>query len=434
MQPSGRRGEGGRLKIENFQSQVCACVASINLTIRKALAKMIQFNKEKMKSRAEMGAKVNKKCRQLWTLLLLCTMCMTGIAGAGIQASAKEYSYEIVFYAGNRGRFTGTAGVSVISSGGAAEVFLEGGGNAIRVRGLGRGDQVIFEADRNVELTEGGRYYVKGIRLSGRDNNTVSSPAITLTGQNQRDMDYVVAYGIRGEMTSYYVRYEDAAGRELAPERAYYGNVGDKPVVAFLYVEGYVPQAYNLTKTLSKNEAENIFTFVYNPAATGNGGGGGTGGGQGGNPDASGAGAGVGTEGPDAPGGEGVGAGPTGNDAPEGTAEAGTAETGIQEGAEGAGGADTPLGAANGEAGPGEDGQEGPLELLDLEDEEVPLAMQELGQEGEERGGAAEGTGNAEKFFYAEIAMACIAVSALILFGIWWWKRRKKDDPKEENS
>ena len=140
---------------------------------------------------------------------------MTGIAGAGIQASAKGYSYEIVFYAGNRGRFTGTAGVSVISSGGAAEVFLEGGGNAIRVRGLGRGDQVIFEADRNVELTEGNRYYVKGIRLSGRDNNTVSSPAITLTAQNQRDMDYVVAYGIRGEMTSYYVRYEDAAGRGL---------------------------------------------------------------------------------------------------------------------------------------------------------------------------------------------------------------------------
>ena len=314
MQPSGRRGEGERLKTENFQPQVCACAAPINLAMRKALAKMIQFNIEKMKSRAEMGVKVNKKCRQLWTLLLLCTMCMTGIAGAGIQASAKEYSYEIVLYAGNRGRFTGTAGVSVISSSGAAEVLLEGGGNVIRVRGLSRGDQVIFETDRNVELTEGNRYYVKGIRLSGRDNNTVSSPAITLTAQNQRDMDYVVAYGIRGEMTSYYVRYEDAAGRELAPERAYYGNVGDKPVVAFLYVEGYVPQAYNLTKTLSKNEAENIFTFVYNPAATGNGGGGGTGGGQGGNPDASGAGAGVGTgtEEPDAPGGEGVGAGPTG--------------------------------------------------------------------------------------------------------------------------
>ncbi len=383
---------------------------------------------------------MNKKYRQLWILLFLCTLCMTGIAGAGIQASAKEYSYEIVFYAGNRGRFTGTAGVSVISSGGAAEVFLEGGGNAIRVRGLGRGDQVIFEADRNVELTEGGRYYVKGIRLSGRDNNTVSSPAITLTGQNQRDMDYVVAYGIRGEMTSYYVRYEDAAGRELAPERAYYGNVGDKPVVAFLYVEGYVPQAYNLTKTLSKNEAENIFTFVYSPAAAGNGNGGtGTGGGQGGGSDVPGAvgdanpgpgtaginapGEETGTEGTDAPGGENVTAG---TDAPEGGNG-----TGIQEGA---GGADTALGAAGEEAGAQGDAPEGPLELLDLEDEEVPLAMQELGQEGEDRGEVTEGTGNAEKLFYAEIAMACIAGAALIFLGIWWWKRRRKNESEKGNG
>lgn len=36
-------------------------------------------------------------------------------------------------------------------------------------------------------------------------------------------------------------------------------------MVAYHYIEGYQPQAYNLTKTLSKNEAENVFTFVYEP-------------------------------------------------------------------------------------------------------------------------------------------------------------------------
>lgn len=36
-------------------------------------------------------------------------------------------------------------------------------------------------------------------------------------------------------------------------------------MVACHYIEGYQPQAYNLTKTLSKNEAENVFTFVYEP-------------------------------------------------------------------------------------------------------------------------------------------------------------------------
>ena len=36
-------------------------------------------------------------------------------------------------------------------------------------------------------------------------------------------------------------------------------------MVAYHYIEGYQPQAYNLTKTLSKNEAETVFTFVYEP-------------------------------------------------------------------------------------------------------------------------------------------------------------------------
>ena len=36
-------------------------------------------------------------------------------------------------------------------------------------------------------------------------------------------------------------------------------------MVAYHYIEGYQPQAYNLTKTLSANEAENVFTFVYQP-------------------------------------------------------------------------------------------------------------------------------------------------------------------------
>ena len=36
-------------------------------------------------------------------------------------------------------------------------------------------------------------------------------------------------------------------------------------MVAYHYIEGYQPQPYNLTKTLSMNEAENVFTFVYEP-------------------------------------------------------------------------------------------------------------------------------------------------------------------------
>ena len=60
--------------------------------------------------------------------------------------------------------------------------------------------------------------------------------------------------------------------------------------------------------------------------------------------------------------------------------------------------------------------------------------MQELGQEGEDRGEVTEGTGNAEKLFYAEIAMACIAGAALIFLGIWWRKRRRKNESEKGNG
>ena len=79
----------------------------------------------------------------------------------------------------------------------------------------------------------------------------------------------MVAYGIRGDMVAYTVNYQDADGNELAPSQQFYGNVGDKPVVAYRYIDGYIPQAAALTKTLSSNEAENVFTFVYEEGESG---------------------------------------------------------------------------------------------------------------------------------------------------------------------
>ena len=82
------------------------------------------------------------------------------------------------------------------------------------------------------------------------------------------DADYVVAYGIKGNMVAYTVNYQDASGKSLAESQTFYGNVGDKPVVAYRYVENYIPDALALTKTLSDNESENVFTFTYTPGAT----------------------------------------------------------------------------------------------------------------------------------------------------------------------
>ena len=204
--------------------------------------------------------------------LLLCMTVQTAVAAEG--GNEKEYTYTVTLSAGNQGTFNGTGGVHVI--GGSAQIS---GGDAIRITGLRAGDVVVLDATAGmVDLKNGDKYYIKGVRESGLDNNTVADSAFTVT----KDAEYVVAYGIQGDMVAYTVNYQDGGGNELAPSRTYYGAVGDKPVIAYQYIEGYRPDAYNLTKTLGKNEADNVFTFTYTqsivqqPAAGGEGTEGGT--------------------------------------------------------------------------------------------------------------------------------------------------------------
>ncbi len=111
-----------------------------------------------------------------------------------------------------------------------------------------------------MNLHDNSKYYIRGIRESGKDNSdSFQTSSFVVTG----DMDYVIAYGILGDATSYTINYVDTEGNTLAPSETYYGNVGDRPVVAYIYIEGWTPQAYNMTQTLQKDPAENVFTFVY---------------------------------------------------------------------------------------------------------------------------------------------------------------------------
>lgn len=157
--------------------------------------------------------------------------------------AADGYTYKVTLSAGNKGTINGQAKEERDS--------------------LVAGSTVTFNL-KDVQVTDD-KYYVKGIRLSGRDNSeALAAPAFRVNG----DADYVVAYGIKGDMVAYTVNYEDEQGNKLAESQTFYGNVGDKPVVAYRYIENYVPQALALTKTLSDNEAENVFTFKYAPGAT----------------------------------------------------------------------------------------------------------------------------------------------------------------------
>ena len=173
------------------------------------------------------------------SLLLALVLLLTfALPIAARTAAADQYLYTIRIFAGVQGRFTDGSDVLVLQR--------------------AYGEHFSFN-NSSVVLPEGSKYYVKGIREAGKDNSTVSMSAPEVT----RDQDYVVAYGVLGDPVAYTVYYRDRAGNELAPSDTYYGNVGDRPVIAFRYIEEYQPQAYNLTKVLTANEADNVFEFVY---------------------------------------------------------------------------------------------------------------------------------------------------------------------------
>ena len=329
-------------------------------------------------------------------VFFLCMILMPAmlLLQSDFRSTAAEYTYTVTFYPGNHGTFESHEQVSVDNRLSGSSVSVSGDGDLIRVSGLKAGDMISFDASMEgaVALDEGSRYYVKGIRQGGRDNSTVDVPAFRVEG----DQDYVVAYGIRGDMTAYVVHYQDAAGNTLAQSRTYYGNIGDKPVIAFLYIEGYQPQAYNLTKTLSANEAENVFTFVYTPIPAAEEGGGENQGGAGNQPGAGtggagtqpGTAAGAGTQ-PGTTGGAGNqpgNAGGTGNqpdtqgqEPPANTPDdGGTPEEGGQ-GSEDQSPEENVVGDDQGE------GSEGPRDLVDLDEDEVPLGG--YGSDGTEKKG-----------------------------------------------
>lgn len=193
-----------------------------------------------------------------------------------------------------------------------------------------------------VQLGAESKYYVKDIRESGKDNAETLEEGYRV----REDRDYVVTYGVLGNSVSYTVQFQTEEGTDLAPPETYYGNIGDRPVVAFLYIDGYLPQAYNLTGTLQSDPAANVFTFVYTPISE----------------EAAAAGAEAGAA-----------AGGTTTTPPAAGTAAGAAGAGA-----GAGAGDAAAADAAAEA----EGVEPPEDLVEIGDEETPLANPE-GDEGD---------------------------------------------------
>ncbi len=328
-------------------------------------------------------------------LLTVCTcalvMAQTGLCTAFAEkgGNEKEYTYTVTLYAGKEGTFAD-------------------GSSEVKITGLKTGDVVSFAGQiGGVQLKDSGKYYVKGVRESGKDNNTVSAPAFTVDS----DREYVVAYGIKGDMVSYTVNYQDESGNALRQSEKFYGVVGDKPVVAFQYIDGYQPQAYNLTKTLNSNEADNVFTFTYKKIASGSDTNNGSNGSNSGN--------GTGTNTDNS--GTGTNTGNTGNN---GTGAANTNNNGNTGAADNAGTGN----AANNTAGNNQtdNGQtvesadaETPKEQVDLDDEEVPKAKINADQKAK---------GRPAGVMYALAAIALAAILGIIILIVTFRKKKHADE------
>ena len=181
--------------------------------------------------------------------LVICLLILNAAAAPSMAAS---YTYTVRIFGGNQGAIDGE--------------------EAVEITGLHYGDRITFRNNtvtvestgesHKVTVQDNTKYSIRGLRESGKDNNTVRA-SFTVS----RDQDYVIAYSMRGASVGYIVHYVDLNGVALANSEMYYGSVGDKPVVAYQYIEGYIPQAYNINRTLSENVGENVFIFVYRPIA-----------------------------------------------------------------------------------------------------------------------------------------------------------------------
>ncbi|MBR2805730.1 MAG: hypothetical protein IKE18_03015 [Oscillospiraceae bacterium] len=164
-------------------------------------------------------------------------------------ADDDAYTYKVTVYAGQQGQFAD----------GKAEISFE----------AGYGQLITIDiAELGIETTNS-KYYIKGLREAGHDNEeSVTTGYQSLSFRVEEDIAYVVTYAVAGDLVKYTVRFVDESGKELLPSTEYFGMENDKPVVSHKYVEGYLPNAYNETKTLSANEADNLFTFVYHRVET----------------------------------------------------------------------------------------------------------------------------------------------------------------------
>ena len=181
--------------------------------------------------------------KRIAKILPVLALALVLTIGQVFAASGGSYSYTIKIYSGNQGTFAD--------------------GSKVKEYTVAKGERFNFSlSDLKVKM-KNDKYFAKGLKAVGDDYDKKNINQSLLTGPVTEDAEYVVAYGLKKDMVKYTVKYEDGSGKKLLKNGEYYGVVGDKPVVSYKYVEGYVPTAYNETKTLGENPERNVFVFYY---------------------------------------------------------------------------------------------------------------------------------------------------------------------------
>ena len=124
-------------------------------------------------------------------------------------ASEKEYTYTVRFNTGGEAYFddfdnnivittTDGSGKAVVSK--SASINLSENRTVATVTGLKYGDRIVFDVNSATKMNEGSKYYIKGVRIAGRDDyEAAASFPVT------KDANYVVAYGVAANLVGYTV-------------------------------------------------------------------------------------------------------------------------------------------------------------------------------------------------------------------------------------
>lgn len=193
-------------------------------------------------------------------LTILTVIMLVSVLGASFVFAEGEdevdedaVTYSVFIYSGKEGYFD------------KPEVTMK------RIDGIQYNQSVTIDlSSLGLTLKDEDKYYVRGLKIAGHDNDELSAmQLVSYTFKVKEDTAFSVSYGIAGGMVKYTVNYEDEDGKKIHKSEDFYGMPGDKPVVAYKLVKGYIPDEYNLAKRLSDDESENVFTFTYHKAEGG---------------------------------------------------------------------------------------------------------------------------------------------------------------------